>query len=123
MPVQILKDNTAKLLHSIAELAAKQVLVGIEDPEVAVYAYIQDQGSPLQNIPATHFIERGLENAEPVIASEFQAAVSAAIDDDESSMLSHIAKAGQVAAVEIRETAPVESGRLRDSIISKVEDR
>lgn len=66
------KDLTPVLLKSVKLLTERQVLVGVPDVKAdredkginnAALAYIHDQGSPAQNIPARPFLGPGIKDA------------------------------------------------------------
>lgn len=77
--VQLVADNSAELQQAIKVLSKQHVLVGVPDTKAdreyekgeeinnAALAYIHNNGSPSQNIPARPFLEPGILDVEPRI--------------------------------------------------------
>ena len=94
MSMKITTDNVAKVLASIQELAAKQVLVGIpaskaerkegdqEPINNAQLGYIHEYGAPASNIPARPFLNPGIAHSQESINNHLQKAAKAAMDGD-----------------------------------------
>ena len=104
-------DNTKQLKRSLAQLASKEVLVGFpetgeerDDPAQsnAYLAFINDRGSPMQNIPPRPFMEPGIESAEAGIVQGFEDAAKAALDGNPAAMDKGFHKAGLAAQAGIK---------------------
>jgi phage gpG-like protein len=90
--MKITKDDVAKVLASIQDLAKKQVLVGIpaskaerqegdEEPiNNAQLGYIHEFGAPASNIPARPFLNPGIARTQESINNHLQKAAKAAMD-------------------------------------------
>ena len=72
MSVKIVKDDTKRILSAISSMTEKEVLVGIPSKENhrngsartnSEIGYINEKGSPLQNIPARPWLVPGVESA------------------------------------------------------------
>lgn len=100
-------DRLKEVLESISGLVQKQVLVGIPDsaPERkddspisnAAIGYIQETGSPANNIPPRPFLVPGVEDATQKVTPHLQKSVEAALDGDLSGAERRMASAGLVA--------------------------
>ncbi len=83
-------DNLPRLQAGVDRLSTLEVLAGVprdktqrnEEPMItnAAIAFIQDQGSPAQNIPARPFMRPGISNAKEAIATSFKRAAKRAVD-------------------------------------------
>ena len=95
MSIKVTKDNVASVLKAINQLAQKDVLVGIPDsapdrndqsPEQplsnAVIGYIQENGSPVNGIPARPFLVPGVKDAQEQIAARLGKGAAAALRGD-----------------------------------------
>lgn len=104
MTVTVTIDKVAQALASISELVKKDVLVGIPDsaPERrdetplsnAQIGYIQEFGSPINNIPERPFLIPGVENARPEVLEEFRGGAKAALDGNTSQVERSLVRAG-----------------------------
>lgn len=90
MNVTVTKDDVAKVLANIQEMARKEVLVGIPaektarkgDPITnASLAYIHEHGSPARNIPARPFLVPGVRTAAPKAAAAMKRLAGQALTD------------------------------------------
>lgn len=90
MNVTITKDDVAKVLANIQQMAGKEVLVGIPaektarkgDPITnASLGYIHEHGSPARNIPARPFLVPAVKNASNKIASAMKGLAAQATTD------------------------------------------
>lgn len=109
MSMKITKDDVAKVLASIQELASKQVMVGIpaskaereegdEEPiNNAQLGYIHEFGSPKANIPARPFLNPGIKRAQESINNHLQKAAKAAMDGNEEKVDVELNATGLVA--------------------------
>ncbi|MGG6461402.1 hypothetical protein [Solilutibacter silvestris] len=77
MTAEVVKDNVEHVLRQIKALAKNEVLIGIPDETAgrqtgdaitnAAIGYIQETGSPINNIPARPFLVPGVEASLPVV--------------------------------------------------------
>ncbi len=122
-------DRLKEVLQSISGLVDKQVLVGIPDsaPERqddepignAAIGYIQETGSPANNLPARPFLVPGVAAAEPKTLPKLQQAFEAALDGDLSRADKRMAGAGLEAQNSVR--ARINSGispELKESTLA-----
>lgn len=116
-------DNTAKLFKAIAAIAKTRVLIGVNSDEVEQYAWVQNYGSPLQNIEALHFFENGIQDARNKIVTNMGQGIQAAVSGDHKAAVELVEAAADAAVAAIQERAPVRTGALRDSIEATVEDK
>jgi hypothetical protein len=80
---RVTKDNTKALLANIRAMQGKQVLVGVPEEKAsrkasdgvsnAQLAYINENGSPAQNIPERPFLVPGVEEARADVARLLEA--------------------------------------------------
>ncbi|GAA5786135.1 hypothetical protein [Chitiniphilus shinanonensis] len=92
--VKITIDDVSKVLGSIATLAAKQVLVGIpsstagrdDDGPInnAEIGYVQEHGSPANNVPARPFLVPGVKDEMEPISRQLKRASQSALDGDKA---------------------------------------
>lgn len=111
-------DRLKEVLQSISGLVDKQVLVGIPDsaPERkddeplsnAAIGYIQETGSPANNLPARPFLVPGVASAEEKTVPQLEKAVEAALDGDLPRAEKRMASAGLAAQNSVR--AKINSG-------------
>jgi hypothetical protein len=111
-------DRLKEVLESISGLVDKQVLIGIPDsaPERkddeplsnAAIGYIQETGSPANNLPARPFLVPGVASAQDKTLPQMQKAVEAALDGDLPRAEKRMASAGLVAQNSVR--AKINSG-------------
>ncbi|WP_454734242.1 hypothetical protein [Cupriavidus pauculus] len=111
-------DRLKEVLRSISGLVDKQVLVGIPDsaPERkddeplsnAAIGYIQETGSPANNLPARPFLVPGVASAEEKTVPQLEKAVEAALDGDLPRAEKRMASAGLAAQNSVR--AKINSG-------------
>lgn len=89
MGARITKDGLARVLRSIQQLAAQEVLVGIpsetterQDGEPinnATIGYIQETGSPANNLPARPFLVPGVESVQKEATNQLKRGGDAAL--------------------------------------------
>lgn len=111
-------DRLKEVLQSISGLVDKQVLVGIPDsaPERkddepignAAIGYIQETGSPANNLEARPFLVPGVANAKDKASPQLQKAIEAALDGDLPRAEKRMSSAGLVAQNSVR--AKINSG-------------
>lgn len=125
----IKKDDLKRVLGSINELVGKQVLVGIPDSSDgrqddqpignAGIGYIQETGSPANNIPARPFLIPGVESVQGDVSARLGKAADAALAGDPDRAEVQMARAGMQAQNAVR--ARINSGimpELKDSTIA-----
>lgn len=130
MTVKILKDDVAKVLASIQELANKQVMVGIpatkaertegdkEPTNNAQLGYLHEFGSPKANIPARPFLNPGIARVQESINGHLEKAAKAAMDvnqekvDVELNATGLIAQAGARNEITNGDLAPLATSTL-----------
>lgn len=86
--VIVKKDNTEAIFKSVRDLVSKQVLIGIpggndhregDTAGNALVGYVQEHGSPAQNIDARSFLRPGVKKAEEKITKHLKAAAKEAL--------------------------------------------
>ena len=101
------------LLTSMGKLTKQELLVGVpqdktarKDEKVAMnnatLAYIHDNGSPAQNIPARPFMRPGIEAAAGPVAQRFKAAAKQALHGESQGANSNLNAAGLIAQTSIK---------------------
>lgn len=105
-------DRLKEVLQSINGLVQKQVLVGIPDsaPERkddaplsnAAIGYIQETGSPANNLPARPFLVPGVAAAQPKTLPQLQKATEAALDGNLNGAERRMSAAGMAAQNSVR---------------------
>lgn len=108
-------DKLARLTRGINGLITSDVLVGVpaktaprEDEEGtqeinnATLAFIHDNGSPANNIPARPFMRPGIKRARDKIARQFKRAANAALNGDKGLVEAGFSGAGLVAQNSIK---------------------
>ena len=118
MPVKMTKDNVSVVLRSIQKLASQEVLIGIpattterqDDQAVnnATIGYIQETGSPAQNIPARPHLVPGVEEALPEATDQLKKGASAALSGNQAAADKSLQAAGLIGQNKVR--AKVNSG-------------
>lgn len=111
MSLKITRDRVPDLLKAARALERRQVMVGVpsttagrEDGPItnAVIGYIQEHGSPAQNIPARPFLVPGVEDGEPKFTPRLKAAAQAALDGDVRKVEQRLHEAGLLAQNAVR---------------------
>jgi hypothetical protein len=106
MAVKITVDKMADIIKAISELGAKDVLVGIPDsaPERedgpisnAQIGYIQETGSPANNLPARPFLVPGVAEVQGKCAERLKKGATAALSGNLSGAESSLNAAGLTA--------------------------
>jgi hypothetical protein len=92
MPVKISVDKMASVIRAINELGAKDVLIGIPEGNVdrksgdpasnALIGYVQEFGSPANNIPARPFLIPGVQDIQKPAADRLKVAAQRALAGD-----------------------------------------
>jgi hypothetical protein len=109
--LSVTQDNTRELKKALKDLERKEILVGFpEEGEQraepgqsnAYLAFINDQGSPAQNIPARPFMIPGVESAQEEIVQGMHDAAVAALNGNPAEMDVGFHKAGLAAQAGIK---------------------
>lgn len=104
MPVKISVDKMASIIKAINELGGKDVLVGIPEGNTerksgdpasnAVIGYIQEFGSPENNLPARPFLIPGVQDIQKPAAERLKIAAQRALSGDLSQAEKQLSAAG-----------------------------
>jgi hypothetical protein len=106
MSVKVTKDRTADVFKMIADLAKREVLVGIPQEAAsrpgspinnAEILYINDQGSPINNIPARPVLVPGVVAAQDLIAKQMEIGGRAALSGNVDGLEKSLNSAGMIA--------------------------
>ncbi|WP_175788114.1 hypothetical protein [Burkholderia cenocepacia] len=106
-------DRLDEVLKSIAGLVKQEVLVGVPDSTAgrkdddeplsnAEIGYIQETGSPANNIPARPHLVPGVQDARPKFEPQLQKGVEAALDGDLEQVQRRLNMAGIAAQNSVR---------------------
>ncbi|AIO23994.1 hypothetical protein [Burkholderia cepacia] len=106
-------DRLDEVLKSIAGLVKQEVLVGVPDStggrkddgeplSNAEIGYIQETGSPANNIPARPHLVPGVQDARPKFEPQLQKGVEAALDGDLEQVQRRLNMAGIAAQNSVR---------------------
>ncbi|WP_321942068.1 hypothetical protein [Burkholderia cenocepacia] len=106
-------DRLDEVLKSIAGLVRQEVLVGVPDSTAgrkddgeplsnAEIGYIQEAGSPANNIPARPHLVPGVQDARPKFEPQLQKGVEAALDGDLEQVERRLNMAGIAAQNSVR---------------------
>ena len=95
MAIIVVRNNIKKLFRTSIKMNSHSVFAGVpqgnaerSDSEVinnATLAYMNDNGSPANNIPARPFMRPGIEAVQPQITEELKRAAKMALDSKELS--------------------------------------
>lgn len=105
--VTIRSDTSQAILDALKAIGKKEVLVGIpeEDSERddvpfgnAGIGYLNEYGSPAQNIPPRPHLQPGVKSVEDQTIPQLKAAAQAALDGDASGAERALNRAGTLAA-------------------------
>lgn len=109
---KVTEDRTKELLKIIASFKNDSVLVGIpqegsartDDTPIgnAALLFINNFGSPVNNIPARPVMDVGIRMAQPAIAAEFKKAVQNALTKGLSSLAQYYERAGIIASNSVK---------------------
>jgi len=100
-------DNAQSILDALKTLANKDVLVGIpeakderDDGDIgnAAIGYINESGSPAQNIPARPHLKPGVRSVESDFMPHLKAAAQKALEGNTEGAVTSLDRAGTVAA-------------------------
>ena len=94
MTVKVMKDDLADVLKAVHALVSREVLVGIQQADDArkeggpignaEIGYIQEFGSPANNIPARPFLVPGVEKALPAAIKQLKRGGERALGGDKA---------------------------------------
>jgi hypothetical protein len=117
MSVKVTKDELSSVLKSIHALVSRQVLIGIPESEDARKAsedgapignaeigYIQETGSPTNNLPARPFLVPGVEKALPQAIEQLKRGGKRALDGDPDAAEKALNAAGLLCQSSVRAT-------------------
>ncbi|MEN4571804.1 hypothetical protein ABEG61_12895 [Pantoea agglomerans] len=100
-------DNAQSILDALKELVNKDVLVGIpeskderDDGDIgnAAIGYINENGSPAQNIPPRPHLKPGVRSVEQDFMPHLKSAARKALEGDAEGAVTSLDRAGTVAA-------------------------
>ncbi|EOC1314434.1 hypothetical protein [Cronobacter turicensis] len=100
-------DSAKSILDALKTLANKDVLVGIpeskderDDGDIgnAAIGYINENGSPAQNIPPRPHLKPGVKSVEQDFMPHLKAAAQKALEGNEEGAVTSLDRAGTVAA-------------------------
>lgn len=106
-------DRLDDVLKSITSLVQQEILVGVPDSTAgrkdddqpisnAEIGYIQEMGSPANNIPARPHLVPGVEEAESKFTPQLQKGVEAALDGNAEQVGRRLDSAGLIAQNSVR---------------------
>lgn len=111
MSVTVIKDKVKAVLASLSAMEGKRVFVGIpegkgarQEGEIgnAQLGYIQDHGSPANNIPPRPFLVPGVNAAESKIVKVLKTAAKNSADGDKSALDVGLNAAGLIAQASVK---------------------
>ena len=124
-------DKMDALMKGLKALKSKDVLVGVPADKTtrsddtamnnATIAYINDQGSPIHNIPARPFMRPGIKSVQDKITARFKRAALAALDGRRSGVEEELMAAGLVAQNGIKDI--ITAGNFEPLALSTVRAR
>ena len=101
-------DRLQEVVKAIDALVKKEVLVGIPDGSPdrsdgepisnAAIGYIQETGSPINNIPARPFLVPGVADVQDKVAAQLGKGAGAALDGDLEAAVRQMGAAGMIAS-------------------------
>lgn len=117
--VKVITDRTAQILKGISLIDSKEVLVGIPEDKAArkegtvtnaQIGYIQDRGSPVNNIPPSPFLEPGVAKISDEASGILRQGVIDTLSGKPDAMDEALNKAGLIAQASIREVITSQEG-------------
>lgn len=111
MAVKITVDKVTDIINAISKLAGKDVLVGIPDSDPdrkdgpisnAQIGYIQETGSPANNLPARPFLVPGVAEVQAKCADRLQKGATNALSGNLSSAEASLTAAGLIAESSVK---------------------
>lgn len=111
----VILNKLPGLLTSMGTLTQQELFVGVPQDKTsrkdekaamnnATLAYIHDNGSPAQNIPARPFMRPGIEAASGQVSQRFKAAAQQALHNESQAVSSNLNAAGLIAQTSIKNT-------------------
>jgi hypothetical protein len=111
MPVEIKQDGVAKMRKAIAAFTSKELLIGIPASTMertdgsitnATIGYLNEKGSPAQNIPPRPHLVPGVEKAAPEAIRHLKIGAAAALHGDISKIDDEFTAAGMVCVTAVK---------------------
>lgn len=106
MGVTITVDKLADIMRAVADIASKEVLVGVPNANAerkddqpisnAAIGYIMETGSPANNIPARPHLVPGIQDVQAEVAERFGKSAEAALSGSESGANAQLNAAGMI---------------------------
>jgi hypothetical protein len=105
-------DNTKAITDQLNKLASLHVYVGVPESEAsrpgepinnAELAYIQSNGSPLNNIPARPILEPVIKKNEKMIGNRFQALAKKSLSDPTVNINDELSKIGMIVRDKVKD--------------------
>ncbi len=106
-------DQMSAVMRALADLSGKDVLVGIPESagnhdgapiSNAAIGYIQETGSPVNNIPPRPFLVPGVAAIQDEVAARLGKAAQGALDGQADTVQRNMAAAGLIAQNSVRRT-------------------
>lgn len=118
--IKVTKDDTQDILNNIKKLAETKVMVGIPQAENtrensgpignAALLFINNYGSPANNIPARPVMELGLKKATPKIIEGFKAIGRAAVNKNSAVIGQLYDRIGIIASTSVKDVIDSQEG-------------
>lgn len=128
MSVTATGEGIAAIFAALEQLTKTDVMVGIPHGEArsdgltnAEIGYVQETGSPINNIPARPFLVPGVEAVQDQIADRLGKAVAAALDGSPAGVVRQLNAAGMIAQNSVRAT--INSGEFEPLALSTIRKR
>lgn len=113
MSVKVTKNDIPRLLREIQALTGKTVLVGIPEDSAeredgapisnATIGYLNEYGSPAQNIPPRPFLIPGVQKAQDKVAGQLGKGAAAALEGDAATTTAALTAAGLIAQSSVKD--------------------
>jgi len=110
--IRMVTDHADAFFRGVKLLEKEHVLVGVPQEKTdrtdtsvatnALIAYIQNFGSPTQNIPPRPFMDSGIMNAKDRITAQMQKAGEAALDGNADGVRKNFEAVGLIAATSVK---------------------
>lgn len=112
--VVVKKDRTSAILDAVRSLTKTNVMVGIPESAAArgdgapitnaVIGYLNEFGSPAQNIPPRPHLAPGVANATAKVVPQMRAAALSAVDGDKQETEKRLNAVGLIAVSSVKAT-------------------